>query len=327
MNRSLFYVLSVTAALLGCNPSGGAAPPLPIATAPSKAAIAPTFDGQRAYTQLKELCALGNRYYGAPKRPEVINQLEQALKDLGATTRRQTLSALEPISGAQYELTNIIGQWNPTAARRIILGTHWDTRLWAEEDADNTRQQSPIVGANDGTSGVVVLLELMRLAHENPALIQNIGVDVVFFDGEEFGRPRSNNYCKGSQHFQKVIKEVYPQSLPFAAIVLDMVGDKDLVFRRERLSQQQAGWLNDLLWQTGEAVNASAFDADDMIGPIIDDHHPLQQVGIPAILLIDYDYDPWHTHLDTPDQCTPESLAITGTTLLRLLENLNGTPR
>lgn len=304
--------------ILACSPRESSESRKPPTTS-NKAA--PGFDGQRAFAHVIKLTQLGHRYYAAPRRDEALDLLENTLEGLGAETSRQVFSVVEPRSGVRYELTNVIGRINPDAKRRILLGSHYDTRLWAEEDADETRHHEPIVGANDGTSGVAVLFEVLRVANADPSLLGDVGLDIVLFDGEEFGRPGSNDYCQGSRHFASKLDALYPAGLPEAAMILDMVGDRDLAFQRERHSQRFAAELNDTLWRVGQSMAPGVFK-DGLMGPIIDDHTYLRRAGIPAILLIDYEYPHWHTHQDTIDKVSPASLSVTGNVLVETLREL-----
>ena len=145
------------------------------------------FDEDRAFKTLSAMVQRGQRYYGAPMREEAIQWLANQFKELGAELSLQRLQKLEPKSKVTYTLTNIVARFNPQAKKRVILGSHWDTRLWAEEDHQSELQEKPITGANDGSSGIAVLIELARqLPHLQ---LDQIGVDFVLFDGEEFGRP------------------------------------------------------------------------------------------------------------------------------------------
>jgi hypothetical protein len=149
-----------------------------------------------------------------------------------------------------------------------------------------------------------------------------MGVDYVLFDGEEYGRPGNDDYCRGSRFFAQHVSEVYPAELPEAAIVLDMVGDSDLEIKKESISMQGAGWLLRLVWAVAKERGEDAFRPDEIIS-IYDDHGPLLEVGIPAILLIDFDYPYWHTHGDTVDRCSAESLARVGNVVLASVRRLD----
>lgn len=290
-----------------------------------------SFDGLRALRDLQALIHLGHRYYGAPRREEAIKTLVTLLSQSGAEVSKQSFSQLEKKSGVTYTLTNMIARFAPERPIRVVLGSHWDTRLWAEEDADPARRHQPITGANDGSSGLAVLIELGRQLKSQH--LSHIGVDIVFFDGEEFGRPGSHDYCAGSRYFVEHLSSYFPVKKPTAVIVIDMVGDRDLSFPPEKSSIVKARALTSLIWREGVRLNASAFvrglgrGAGSQRPPvsrwIVDDHTPFQDRGIPATLIIDLDYKHWHTHQDTLDKVSADSLKQTGDVLLATLKRID----
>ena len=133
------------------------------------------FDGDRAFSHLSRYVKRGNRYYGAPKRGEVIEEMKTDFSLRGLQVNTQSFEVLETQSKIKYTLTNIVGRTHPERNFRVLLGTHWDTRLWAEEDRDLSKKNLPITGANDGTSGLAVLLELATQLNSNP--LETIGID------------------------------------------------------------------------------------------------------------------------------------------------------
>jgi Zn-dependent M28 family amino/carboxypeptidase len=264
---------------------------------------------------------LGQRHYGAELRSTAIEQLAEALGRHVDDVHQQRFTARERESGKEHALVNIIGRRNPTATPRVLLGSHYDTRLWAEEDADTTRRGQPIGGANDGTSGVAVLLELLRVISATPDL-RDLGIDVVLFDGEEFGRPGSNDYCKGSVYFVRHLEALYPSAPPAAAILVDMVGDRKLKIRRERSSNAiLSRRLSDVVWRHGQVVAPEVF-VDEGVGQIIDDQSAFHAAGIPAVLIIDLEYEHWHTHQDTLDKISAASMEVVGKTLKAALPGI-----
>lgn len=284
------------------------------------------FNGARAFEVLKRYVHLGNRHYTAADRPKIIKQLRE---ELSATVDQSTVSiqstvdhftAIDRPTAQSYELANIIVRLHPERTQRVLLGTHWDTRLWAEEDPDPTRRDQPITGANDGTSGLAVLFELSRLAQVTP--LNNLGIDLVLFDGEEFGRPKSDDYCQGSKHFASNLSRWYRQP-PLAVFVLDMVGDRELTLPPERSSLTRARALTQMVYNVAQSLGSTAFTMQHLGPWIVDDHTPFQALGIPALLLIDYDYAAWHTHQDTIDRCSPESLEQVGRVIWETLKKLD----
>ena len=320
---------------LVCWPTlGGAQSPPPQSnTIASQKADTITFDEERAFQYLQSIVGFGQRFYGAPQRAEAIKKLTEQFKQAGMMqTQLQQFTQEESKSKQSYHLTNIIARLYPERPIRVILGSHWDTRLWAEEDHDPSRHNHPISGANDGSSGLAVLLEVAQQLKSLNLL--NIGVDIVFFDGEEFGRPGSNNYCVGSKYFTAHIKEFYPQRLPLSVIIIDMVGDKDLAFPPEASSVRKSLTLTRLIWSEALRLKLPAF----MLGLgqglppgkfapksrwIVDDHSPFHDLNIPATLIIDLDYPHWHTHQDTMDKVSAQSLKQTGLAILASLKKLD----
>jgi Peptidase family M28 len=290
----------------------------------SLARIVREIRGDRLMADLERYTAFGQRHYGAPERERVIATMIRDLEAHAASVERQDFTAVEPVSGVTYRLTNVFARTAPGAAARVLLATHWDTRLWADEDPDPARRDRPVPGANDGTSGLVVLIELLRALGRAGGLPAGLGLDIVLFDGEELGRAGSADYCRGSFHFAGDLRRFYPDRLPIAAVVVDMVGDRELTLHREALSASNAPELCDLVWRLGRDRFPEVF-LDGTRGAVFDDHVPLQRRGIPAVLLIDLDYPPWHTLGDTPERCSAESLVLVTRHLGELLLVLAGT--
>ena len=187
---------------------------------------------------------------------------------------------------------------------------HWDTRPKADQDTEDDNREKPILGANDGASGVAVLLELARIFQLKPPPYP---IDIVLFDAEDMGRRSySDEFLQGSRYFAKNKAFDYR---PNAAIVLDMVGDADLQIFIEQNSQTYAPDLVNSVWTKAEELSQTEF-IREVRHAVTDDHLPLLQSGIPAIDIIDYDYPYWHTIEDTPDKCSPESLEKVARVLL-----------
>lgn len=273
----------------------------------------PDFSGDNAYARLKTLVEQGHRYYAAPHRPTQIQTMKQTLSSYGWNVHSQSFDVLEPTSNKEYTLTNIIAIDPKSAKKRFILGTHWDTRLWAEEDTNPFSRNKPITGANDGSSGVALLLELAETIQKYP--LQNIALDIIFFDGEEFGRPHKGGYCKGSEYFVAHMNDVYPYK-PTGVVVLDMIADMDLKLEKEAYSVTHSPRL----WkQVQQHLQVQDIPFSDQRRSIRDDQHPFLQKDIPAILLIDLSYPYWHTHQDTINKCSPQSLHKMGNALVSWL--------
>ncbi|MFA6468641.1 MAG: M28 family peptidase [Bacteroidota bacterium] len=270
----------------------------------------PAFDGEKAFTLLKAQTDFGPRNPNSEGHKRCLYFLENELR------MHADIVTLQQFSHKGYNetlfLTNIFAQFNPAAKQRLLLVAHWDTRPRAEEDADPAKKDQPIIGANDGASGVAVLLELARMLKSTPP---SIGVDILLTDGEDYGDSRKdqNNdlYFLGAKHFAKTKNPMYN---PQAGILLDMVGDRDLQIPLEQNSMQFAPQIMDIVWSTAEEVHATQFIR--VPGEAIsDDHLALNEAGIPMIDIIDFQYPYWHTHQDTPDKCSSESLEAVGKVL------------
>jgi len=271
----------------------------------------PEFDSQSAFTYLEEQVDIGFRYPGSPEHKALQKYLTGRLQDFGANVSLQPFDAVLT-TGDTLHLINIIGNYNREASKRIMLAAHYDTRPYADRDPDPANREKPIHGANDGASGVAVLLEIARLLGQNDP---PVGVDIVLFDGEDYGREGvAIDYCLGSAHFARRLRGYRPS----AAIVVDMIGDKDLEILLEGYSRAASPALLGELFDIAEELGFGQFRRKKMPA-IIDDHLPLIQAGLNAVDLIDFDYDYWHTLEDTPDKCSPGSLEAVGKVLLHYI--------
>jgi glutaminyl-peptide cyclotransferase len=278
------------------------------------------FDKASAFAYLEHICRFGPRAPGTEGARQARAWLLQELRKSDPNARELPFRAADRKTGRAFDGANLLARLRPEAPRRVLLATHWDTRLWAEHDPDPKRRASPIPGANDGASGVAVLLELCRLFAERPPAV---GVDIALFDAEDLGRPRSDDYCQGSRAFASQGGPL-EQARPEFAIVVDLVGDRHLRIRKEPQSVEFAPEIVARIWETAKRLGLSENFPDEAEIPIKDDHVALHDgLGIPAVLLIDFEYGPahswFHTHQDTPDKCSPESLEAVGRVLAELV--------
>ena len=200
----------------------------------------------------------------------------------------------------------------PHANQRIMLGAHWDTRPISDQESDSSKQYLPTPGANDGGSGVAVLLELARIFAANPP---PVSVDLVFFDLEDMGNIDNLPFAIGARAFVERNRFYRPS----AGIIVDMVCDKNLTIPQERYSKTKASALIDQIWKIAARQNATVFSKDQ--GAYIqDDHLPFLEANIPVIDLIHYPFpDYWHTSEDTVDKCSSNSLEQVGNVILSLV--------
>ena len=277
----------------------------------------PKFDKDRAFRYLLTQMNFGPRVPSTEAHPRCLNFLTSELQALADTVWVQEFAVSNPRLGSMV-LTNVVAQFNPALPSRILLTAHWDSRPWADSDKDSRNQTKPVPGANDGASGVAVLLEVACALH---ASSPPMGVDIVFFDGEDFGsHGRDDTWCTGSRYFAGHLPAGYS---PHFGINLDMVGDKHLLIPREQRSDRYASDVMSLIYTTAHELNVGQF-SDTQGDDVYDDHIPLNEAGIRTADLIDFDYgdgnsDYWHTTEDTADKCSAESLEAVGVVLLNLV--------
>jgi hypothetical protein len=296
----------------GKQPLPGGAP----AQAPKTLSV-PAFNGARAFEYLKRQTSFGPRHPNSPGHRACLQYFEATLRPLAEEVKLQRFTHAG-YEGETLRLTNVIASFRPQMRERVILCAHWDTRPRADRDSDPARRNEPILGANDGASGVAVLLEIAALLKETPP---PIGVDIVLFDGEDYGMEGDHaNYLLGSRYFARTKPPGY---LPRFALLLDMVGDRYLEIPKEGYSRRYAPDLVRTVWEKARLLGFAQF-VDEDGEDVMDDHLPLNEAGIRAIDIIDFNYpDPsnryWHTHQDTPENCSAESLEAVGTVLMHVL--------
>ncbi len=287
-------------------------PPLPMMTS-----AIPEFNGKDAFAFLLRQTSFGPRNPGSPGHSSCLEYLGSTLRGLADTVRLQEFT-YPGYAGEQLHLTNIIASFHPELSDRILLCAHWDTRPRAEHDQNKSLRDQPIIGANDGASGVAVLLEIAALLKKTPP---PLGVDIVLFDGEDYGKEGDTDmYLLGSRYFASNPDHGYT---PRFGILLDMVGDAFLEIPREQNSMRFAPDIMNMVWSKAQELGVTQF-LDAPGEEIMDDHLPLNQAGIKTIDLIDFDYPDqtnryWHTHQDTPDHCSEESLEAVGTVITNVL--------
>ncbi|RKY54537.1 MAG: hypothetical protein DRP89_04855 [Candidatus Neomarinimicrobiota bacterium] len=273
------------------------------------------FDGEIAFRYLEQQCALGVRNPGSPSHAAAKEMFVAFLTPLADTVIQQDFEWYIKPDDITFGMTNIIANFSMEKGNGLIIAAHWDTRPRAEHDPNPQNRDMPILGANDGASGIAVLMHLAEhLAEKKPER----AVSLVFFDGEDYGFPGDlEYYCMGSEYFAKNL----PIPKPAEAIVIDMIGDAELTIPVERNSYRSHPKLVETLWKIADHHGYSEFE--HRIGEeIYDDHVPLiKYANIPSVDLIDFHYpnrfvNYWHTLQDTPDKCSPGSLEVVGQVLL-----------
>lgn len=272
----------------------------------------PSFSQDRAWEDLIAQCEMGARDPGSPGHEACGKWIKERLESLGYQVEAHSFRMPDPYSEGELELTNYRAWLPGTQDYPLTFAAHWDTRPRADLDKDEARREEPILGANDGASGVAVLLELARLCAENGTPLP---VEFLFFDGEDYGRSgERHNYLLGSTRFV----QDHPAYSPRLLVLLDMVGGKHLNIRKEPFSKQAAPGQLDLIFKLAEEMGLPAFIPE--VGPAVwDDHIPFIQRGIPAVDLVDFRFPEWHTLDDTPEACSPESLAQVGALCARVI--------
>lgn len=270
------------------------------------------FDEEAAWGYLLQQVGFGPRNPGSQGHEDCLNWMLEHLRATADEVEPHTFVLPDPYGGDPLRLTNLIARFQPEAEVRVAFAAHWDTRPRADREIPPA-METPIVGANDGASGVAVLLALADwLAEARPSL----GVDLVFFDGEDYGVEGDHaNYLLGSQRFAAD----FPGWRPAALVLLDMVGDKDLRITMEGYSRQYSPALLQVVFNRALALGLDAFEPVAGI-PVHDDHVPFLQRGIAAIDLIDMEYEAWHTLADTPEACDPSSLGQVGRLAVALIQ-------
>ena len=276
-------------------------------TVPAPSAATPRpFDEARAYRDLVKQCNFGPRVPGTRAHTQCANWLVQQLRPLADTVERQQFTA--KVGGKTLRLTNVVATFRPKAKHHVLLCAHWDSRPRADCDPDPKQRGQPISGANDGASGVAILLEIARALKAHPPAQR---VTLVLFDGEDYGTTVETMFL-GSRYFA----QQYRARPPDWAVLLDMVGDKDLRIPQEGISLDRAPEVVARLWGAAARAGSKAFVAKPGQS-ILDDHVLLLDRGIPCADIIDFTYPHWHTTADTPDKCSAESLGQVGRAVLR----------
>ena len=303
MTRSIKYArfcLWMTAIIMGIV--------LPAATAGD----IPQFNTDKAWDYLIAQCRFGPRNPGSNGHTVCLDYLEYELRKYTGRVYLQPFTHYDKRLKTTFYMDNIIADFGEGDSPKIILCAHWDTRPRSDMDPDPANRHKPILGANDGASGVGVLLEMARLFSEIPPPVP---VQIILFDGEDYGRVGENwDYLLGSKHFAKTAN---PADYRYA-VLLDLIGDEDLEIKREYNSYKYCRDLQDKVWRIAEEVGSFQF-SERMTHPIIDDHLSLIEIGIPAIDIIDLEFEYWHTQGDTPEHCRRESLKAVGKVLVRLI--------
>jgi glutaminyl-peptide cyclotransferase len=308
-------------------------------TEPPTMVSAPAFNADSAYSYVDRQVAFGPRVPNTPAHVQTGNYLTAKLKQFGCEVTEQSFVATT-WDGKKLNARNIIGSINPKATKRIVLASHWDSRPHADQDADKADQNKPVTAANDGASGVGILLELARTIQQSQTK-PNVGIDIIFFDAEDWGNgekatgdyeKESGNqfdyigFCLGSRYWAKNLHK--PGYSAYYGILLDMVGAKGATFAKEGLSMQFAPSVVNNVWQTASRAGFSQYFVDTPGGQITDDHvAPNTIAKIPMIDIIHTNigtggfFPAWHTAEDNMSNIDRGTLKAVGQTLLQVVYN------
>ena len=327
------WILAFGMALFSCGANGNKQVKADLAFLAESESVAPgdvmtdlpseDFDADSAYHYIARQLAFGPRVPNTDAHRQAGDWLVSKLKENGVEVIEQKAS-LKAFDGTLLNARNIFGRINPEAKERILLLAHWDSRPWADKDPDPAKRNIPVDGANDGASGVGVILELVRQLHMNPV---KKGIDVLFVDAEDWGTDGDeDSWALGARYFAEnlPVKGYSPQG----AILLDMVGGENAVFCREYFSERSAPRLSEQIWQTAHRLGYGKMFPNKMGSAILDDHVQLINNGIPAIDIIEYHPDDengfnsrWHTTYDNLDGISKTTLSAVGNTLITFLRS------
>jgi hypothetical protein len=271
------------------------------------------FDADRAMARVEQQLAFGPRIPGTEGHRAMaawLDSLARAVADTVVVQRWTHMTA----AGDSVPMVNVIARFNPTADTRVLYLAHWDTRPRADA-ASSPDTTQPVPGANDGASGVAVLLGVMDALRAAPP---EVGVDLLFVDGEDlgdFGPPRVDVLIGSSYYAANPL----PSGRPEFAVVWDMVGAQNVRIKRESLGSVAAPDVMNLIWTTAAEMGYGHIFVEESVGPITDDHVPLIDAGIRTVDVIGWPYDHWHTIHDTYDKISRESLEAVGNVAVAVL--------
>jgi glutaminyl-peptide cyclotransferase len=305
--------LLVLLAGVACRDAGGESPPAERARA--RSVDRPEFDAGRAFGYVERQVGFGPRIPNSEGHARQLEWMREFFAARADTVIEQPFT-YTTTSGETLRMTNLFARFRPELRDRVLLVAHWDTRPLADQDPDPAKRTQPVLGANDGASGVAVLMELAEHFARKPP---PVGVDILLTDGEDYG-PTTDDMFLGARHFAANLPTGYA---PLYGILLDMVGDKNPRFPIEGYSAQYAPEVARRVWGVAEELGYGAIFPNTVVSEISDDHVPLNQAGIRTIDIIDFEYGPgnrlWHTAQDVPENVSAETLRIVGDVIAELI--------
>ncbi|MDR3251863.1 MAG: M28 family peptidase [Tannerella sp.] len=334
MKNKFFYLIAVSL-LLSCCGRKSTSKEADVAVAVISAGNAansvstPSFDSDSAYYYVNRQVSFGPRVPNTEAHKTCAAYLQSELERFGAKVYAQA-AVLTAYNNDKLNAVNIIGSFNPDKKQRILLFAHWDTRPYADHDPDEANYNKHIDGADDGGSGVGVLLEIAR---QIGMTLPEIGIDIIFFDAEDYGTPefikdsRQDTWCLGSQFWAK--NPHVPNYTAQFGILLDMVGAKSAVFYKEYTSVRYASQHVERVWTAARNLGYGKYFINANGGGVIDDHHyVISGRRIPCIDIINYDPNNesgfgshWHTMNDRMENIDKQTLKAVGQTVLEVIYN------
>lgn len=275
--------------------------------------------GQRAMADIAKQLSFGVRALDTPGHQTTIDYIQTEMRHLGASLSEQRWTST--IGGQTHQLVNVVARFFPANPRRVILGTHYDSIVRAYRDKEHP--DAPMPGANNSASGVALLLETARMLHAAKTA-PPIGIDFVFFDGEEgplsLGAGDPHWQPLGSPYFVQHLDVLYPTTKPEKAAIFDMVCGREQKLQPEQASLIYAGDEVKKFWTIGRTFAPAFFSNEPTGSPIFDDQIALNEAKIPSFLVIGFDYEPWfNTTQDTLDKCSEPAMNAVGRTLIRYI--------
>jgi hypothetical protein len=313
--------------------------------------VGPTFNADSAYSFCEEQCAFGPRTMNSQAHEQCRQWIVSKFRQYGLCVSQQQ-ATLTGYDGTPLHATNIIASYKPEAPQRIIIAAHWDSRPWADNDPDEANWHKPVLAANDGASGVAVMIELARLLttdsqqpatdsqqpatdSQQPAAASLPGIDFICFDAEDWGTPQwsdqqddPQSWALGAQYWARQAAAGSQQPTAMYGILLDMVGGEGAHFYQEQFSKHYASKIVRKIWKAADIAGKGSFFPKRDGGAVTDDHVPMNQVAnIPTVDIIAYHPDcpqssfgpTWHTVNDTMEHIDRNTLAAVGQTLIQVI--------
>lgn len=292
-------------------------------TSSSQVLVSPNFDADSAFAFVKAQVDFGPRIPSTEAHARCAAYLLASFKKYGAEVSEQN-SKVSTYDGKTHQLRNIIAKFHPEKTKRVLISAHWDSRPFSDQDSEPNNQNKAFEAANDGASGVGVILEMARLIQQKSP---NIGVDFILWDIEDYGKsndqsPNETTWCLGSQHWAK--NPTFGSNKPIYAINLDMVGGSNAQFTQDAVSRQYAPDIVSKVWKIADEIGYGNYFINMTSGNIIDDHFWMNQAGVKSIDIIHYSdnsgfYINWHTQLDNLNNIDRNTLKATGQTVLETI--------